>query len=363
MNLSTILLFKRHSSMVKYMHMNPKIIATIGPKSESYETLKALAEAGMDIARLNFSHATYEQWTRTKQYLERIKEETGIEVKMMMDLQGPRIRVGYLPKEIEIKKGETYMFLYGKANLRKKQIPIDHEDLYKDVKVGEPFYISNGTIEMEITKIKKNKIFAIAQRGGILISRKGINIPKTNLTSGALTEKDKSDAAFGIQDGADYISLSFVQASDDLDQLRKITDDKVGIIAKIERGTALKDIDNIIQSSDGIMVARGDLGIEVPIEELPIIQKDLIRHAHQHGKPAIVATEMLTSMMNRPHPTRAEVSDIANAIFDGADAIMLSDETASGNYPVEAVAIMKKIAKRADEYFNSTNYLEIRNDL
>lgn len=353
-NKHAIILF----SMVKLIYMNPQIIATIGPNSEDYKTLKALAEAGMNIARLNFSHATFEQWQNTRQYLAQIKEETGVDVKLMMDLQGPRIRVGYLAHEMEIKKGETYLFFSGKANIKRRQVPIDHPDLYKDVKVGEPFYLANGMIEMEITKIRSKKIFALARRGGILISRKGINIPETNLSSGILSKKDIEDAKFGIKNGADYISLSFVQTSDDIKELRGIIDGNTPIIAKIERATALKDIDNIIKASDGIMVARGDLGIEVPIEEVPIIQKDLIRHAHQWGKPAIVATEMLTSMMDRPRPTRAEVSDIANAVFDGADAIMLSDETASGMYPVEAVKIMKKIAQRADEYFNSTNYLE-----
>ncbi len=339
--------------------MNPRIIATIGPKSEDYKTLKALAEAGMNIARLNFSHATEEQWQKVRTSLSQIKEETGIDVKMMMDLQGPRIRVGNMSQKVKIKEGETYMFLYGKANVKRRQIPIDHPDLYNDVKVGEPFYLANGALEMEITKIRGKKIFAKAKNGGILVSRKGINIPETNLSNGILSEKDIKDAMFGSENGADYLCLSFVQTSEDINELRNlVSNDKVTIIAKIERATALEDIDNIIKASDGIMVARGDLGIEVPIEELPIIQKDLIRHAHQYDRPAIVATGMLASMMENPHPARAEVADIANAIFDGADALMLSDETASGNYPVEAVEIMKKIAQRTDEYFNSTNYLE-----
>ncbi|MFA5431817.1 MAG: pyruvate kinase [Candidatus Paceibacterota bacterium] len=338
--------------------MNPKIIATIGPKSEDYETLKEMAKAGMNIARLNFSHATYDQWEKIKTSLVNIKKETGIEVKMMMDLQGPRIRVGKFPEQIEMTKGETYAFFYGKANIKHKEIPIDHPDLFNDVKVGEPFYLANGLIELEVTEIKKEKIFAKVKRGGILLQRKGINIPETNLSSNVLTDKDIEDAKFGIANGADYICLSFVQIENDLVKLREITRNKSLIIAKIERATALRNLDGIVRSSDGIMVARGDLGIEVPIEELPMIQKELIRQAHWYQKPAIVATEMLTSMMTCPSPTRAEVSDIANAIFDGADSVMLSDETASGNYPLEAVKIMKKIAKRADDYFNSTNYLE-----
>lgn len=339
--------------------MNPKIIATIGPKSEDYETLKSLALSGMNIARINFSHATYEQWNNIKKTLNRIKKETGNEVRMMMDLQGPRIRVGRLPHEIQMNKGETYAFVYGEVNIQNKEIPIDHADLFKDVRRGESFYLANGSIELEIVEIKNEKIFARVNRGGILLSRKGINIPETNLSNGVLTKKDIDDAKFGATHGADYICLSFVQTGNDIDELRNIIkNNKISIIGKIERATALRNLDEIIKTSNGIMIARGDLGIEVPIEELPIIQKEIIRHCHWYQKPAIVATEMLISMMDRPHPTRAEVSDISNAIFDGADAIMLSDETASGNYPIEAVKIMKKISKRADEYFNSINYLE-----
>jgi len=339
--------------------MNPKIVATIGPKSEDYEMLKELAKSGMNIARINFSHATFEQWKNIKRDLARIKEETGIEVKMMMDLQGPRIRVGKLPHPIQMEKGETYSFFYGEADIENKEIPIDHADLFKDVRKGESFYLANGLLELEIIDIKDEKILARVHRGGLLLSRKGINIPETNLSSGVLTKKDIEDAEFGIANGADYICLSFVQTGNDIEELRKILgSSKASIIGKIERASALRNIDEIIKASDGIMVARGDLGIEVPIEELPIIQKEIIRHAHWYQKPAIVATEMLISMMDRPHPTRAEVADIANAVFDGADAVMLSDETASGNYPAEAVKIMKKIAKRADDYFNSTNYLE-----
>ncbi|MFA5087368.1 MAG: pyruvate kinase [Candidatus Paceibacterota bacterium] len=337
--------------------MNPKIIATIGSKSEDYKTLKGLVRAGMNIARVNFSHATFEQWNKIKSALSRIEKETGIRVKLMMDLQGPRIRVGKLTNPVKIVKGETYAFFYGETTDKEKEIPIDHEDLYNDIKVGEPFYLANGAIELEVIEIKDKKIFARAQSNGILFSRKAVNIPETNFSGGAMTAKDIEDAKFGLANGADYICLSFVQTGEDIQALKKLlTSNKTTVIAKIERATALKDIDNIIKYSDGIMVARGDLGIEVAIEELPILQKELIRHAHWYKKPAIVATEMLASMVERPHPTRAEVADIANAIFDGADAVMLSDETAMGNFPVESVEYMKKIAQRADEYFNSINY-------
>lgn len=338
--------------------MNPKIIATIGLKSEDYKTLKGLARAGMHIARLNFSHATPEQWNKIKSSLSKIERETGVKVKMMMDLQGPRIRVGKLTEPVEIIRGEVYAFVPESSNPEPKEIVIDHPNLYGDMKIGEPFYLANGSIELEVIEIKGQKILAKAHQGGMLFSRKAINIPETNYSGKAFTDKDLEDVKFGIANGADYICLSFVQSGEDILNLKKIIGNKKAtVIAKIERATALKNIDEIIRCSDGIMIARGDLGIEVPIEELPIIQKELIRHAHWHQKPAIVATEMLSSMIDRPHPTRAEVADIANAIFDSADAVMLSDETAMGKFPIQSVEFMKKIAERADEYFNGANHL------
>ena len=339
--------------------MNPKIIATVGLKTESYEMLKAMALAGTNIVRLNFSHATPEQWFSVQKSLKKIKKEIGLEVKMMMDLQGPRVRIGQLPHEIHLNEGDVYCFCSRPTDLDKKEIFIDHKDLIDDVEVGHPFYLANGAIEMDVTAIKNGCLFAKVERGGLLASRKGINVPKTTLRGGALTKKDIEDAKFGATHGADFMCLSFVQSSEDVKKLRKIVaNDKIQIIAKIERAPALEVIDDIIQASDGIMVARGDLGIEVPMEELPILQKHLIRLAHWHEKPAIVATEMMASMAEKPKPTRAEVSDVANAVFDGADAIMLSDETAVGKYPIETIKAMKKIAKRADDYFNNTNYLK-----
>lgn len=338
--------------------MDPKIIATVGPSSDDYQILKTMVEEGMNIVRINFSHGTFEQWRRVKKYLAQIEEETGKHVKMMLDLQGPRIRVGVMEKEMEIKKGEIYSLFYGKADPAKNEIQIDHSELYKDMKIDHNFFLANGMIELETTEVKGKKIFAKAIRGGILLSRKGINIPETNLSGSVITEKDIKDAIFAAENDADYVCLSFVQEGKDIRELKKIMkNNKIKVIAKIERATALKDIDNITKLADGLMVARGDLGIEVPMEELPIIQKELIRRAHWHKKPAIVATEMLASMIDKPRPTRAEVCDISNAIFSGADGVMLSDETASGAYPIEAVSMMKKIVKRTDEYYNGTNYL------
>ena len=337
--------------------MNPKIIVNVGKRSSDYELLKKMALAGMNIARLNFSYATNDQLIELKENLKKIKEKTGKDVKIIQDLCGPRIRIGNLPKDIHMTEGETFSFSFDSCEKGdEKCVFIDNEQLIKDVEVDHPLFLANGAIELTVTKIAKGKIYAIVERGGLLSSRKGVNVPMTNLSSGGLTEKDEKDAAFGASQDVDYMGLSFVQTAEYVIKLRKIVGDKVKIIAKIERATALPEVDKIIKESDGIMIARGDLGIEVPIEELPILQKELIHHAHWAKKPAIVATQMMLSMVEKNHPTYAEVTDVANAVFDGADAMMLSDETSIGKYPLECVVMMKKIIDRADEYFNKTNY-------
>lgn len=336
--------------------MNPKIMANVGQRSADYPLLKKMAQAGMEIARLNFSHASNEQLIELKANLKKVKKETGKDVKILQDLCGPRIRVGVLPQDIHMEGGQVYSFSFNKCGNDKTCIPIDHKELIDDVKVGHPFYLANGAIELTVKKIENGKIYAVVERDGHLSSRKGINVPKTKLSGGGLTKKDEDDAKFGAEQKVDYIGLSFVQSEEDVIKLRAIVGPKINIIAKIERESALLALDNIIRESDGIMIARGDLGIEVPIEELPILQKELIRHAHWHKKPAIVATQMMLSMVEKPHPTYAEVTDVANAVFDGADVLMLSDETSVGKYPLECVVMMKKIIDKADEYFNKTNY-------
>jgi len=339
--------------------MNTKIVATIGPKSQDYEVLKEMIKSGVNIVRINFSHATPEQYHVIKGNLDKIKAETGLEVKILFDLQGPRIRVGKLAHEIEMREGEIYSFMYNAGNIDNLEVPIDDDGLVDDIKVGEPFFLANGDLELKVVEIKGRTILAQVERGGLLLSRKAINIPKTILKRDVLTPKDLEDIKFALEVKPDYVAMSFVQTGDNVRRLRQLLgDSKIGIIVKIERATALDCIDDIIRESDGVMVARGDLGIEVPLEDLPIIQKNLIRHAHWHDKPAIVATQMMISMVNHPRPTRAEVSDVANAIFDGADSVMLSDETAAGEYPVETVKTMKKIIDRTNNYFNNRNYFE-----
>lgn len=338
--------------------MNPKIMCNVGKRSADYELLKQMTLAGMEIARLNFAHANNDQLIELKEHLVKIEKETGKKVTILQDLCGPRIRIGVLPEDIHMKEGEVYAFEYNNCDLANKVVPIDHKELIDDVQVGHPFYLINGAIELTVTVIKDNKIYAKVERGGLLTSKKGINVPQTKLRGGGLTEKDIEDAKFGAKEKVDYVGLSFAQSAEDVRKLRKIVGPDIKIIAKIESAVALKVVDEIIKESDGIMIARGDLGIEAPVENLPILQKELIRHAHWHNKPAIVATQMMLSMVEKSHPTYAEVTDVANAVFDGADVLMLSDETSVGKYPLECVQTMKKIIDKTDEYFNKTNYWE-----
>lgn len=337
--------------------MNTKIIATVGPKTESPKDLVSLLNAGVDIVRVNFSHASFEQFERIKKIIADFNKKSDRKIKLILDLQGPRIRVGKLPSAgLILKDGEIASFSYGVRNKEYdgKIIPIDSASLHADIKKGDPLFLCNGDIELTVTEVKHKIIKGVVIQGGLLSSNKGINIPNTNLKAGGLTKKDIADVNFGLKVGVDYIALSFVQTSHDVERLRKIINSSkngkdIKIISKIERGIALKNIDSIIIASDAIMVARGDLGIEIPIEDLPIVQKNLVRHAHWHDKPAIIATQVMTSMIKNPHPTRAEISDIANAVFDGADMVMLSDETAVGEYAVEAVQILKKVIERTEK--------------
>lgn len=342
--------------------MNTKIVATIGPKSESEEALTALMKNGVDMVRVNFSHATYDQYKRIKKIIDAFNKEGERKVSLMLDLQGPRIRVGKFPEGgITLHVDEVYQFTYSKLPYKKGGvIPIDNSDLYKDIKKNHPLFLCNGAIELMVSEVKNKVITAKVINGGVLSSNKGINVPDTNMQKGGLTAKDIKDLKFGLSAGMDYVALSFVQTAADVTRLRTLLGkkSKVKIISKIERGIALKNIDKIIAASDVIMVARGDLGIEVPIEELPVIQKNLIRHSHWHNKPTILATQVMTSMIKNPHPTRAEVSDIANGVFDGADMIMLSDETTIGDYSLEAIKLLKKVITRTEENIYKTYIID-----
>lgn len=332
------------------MKQQIKTICTIGPASEDPTILGELVANGMDVARLNFSHATNEQFLRVKDLIEEYAIVYGKKVHIMLDLQGPRMRCGDIPETgMLLEEGSTVWFSTDAHD--HKAIHINDPFLHEDIKVNHPLYLANGDLELAVTKLDGKRIEARVVRGGILHARKGVNVPETNVTSRGLTEKDIEDVQFGIANGATMVAMSFVKDGEDIRRLRQyIADTTIKIVAKVEIKQALLHLDDIIAQSDIIMVARGDLGIELPLETLPLVQKDIIRRCLKANKPAIVATQMLMSMVDHPRPTRAEVSDAANAVLDGAEYLMLSDETAFGKYPVEALQYLVKTAQKVEEY-------------
>lgn len=335
--------------------MKTKIVATIGPKSESREVLSRLIESGMDIARMNFSHCTEEEFKNRQKIIKEESQRLGRQVTILLDLQGPRIRIGKIDGERELVKGELVTFTVGQEEPGK--IFIDYAPLIEAIEVGQPLYLSSGELELVVKEKRGNDLIAEVVRGGGLRSRKGVNVPETELSFGGLTEKDLKDLSFGLEQGVDYVAVSFVQTANDIKVVQDIVRGRARVIAKIESSQALRNIDEIIKASDAIMVARGDLGVELPMEKVPFVQKNLVRHCHWHNKGVIVATQMLLSMMHSKKPTRAEVSDVANAVLDGADAIMLSDEVANGDYPVESVEMAVRIAKETELLFHETDNL------
>lgn len=337
--------------------MQTKIIATIGPKSESPDTLKALVREGMDIARMNFSHCTYEEYEKRAAHLRKFSKDLKKEVQILQDLKGPRIRVGDLPPEgLRLTDGEEICFSTDKK-VSGSCIFMNDPHIHLDLKVGDPIYLANGAMEAEVRKISGRKIICRVVRGGVLHSRKAVNAPHTKLTTSGLTKKDIEDVRFGLKNGVDYIAMSFVQSAKDVEHLRRLVGNKAKIISKIESAVGLGNIEEIVKASDAIMIARGDLGVEMPMEKLPFIQKHLTQLAIWHGKGVIAATQMLSSMIEHDHPTRAEVSDIANAVWDGVDAVMLSDETAAGQNPVAALKTMKKVVQEARNSMYQKNRL------
>lgn len=325
-----------------------KIVATIGPASKSKKVLTEMIDAGLDIARFNFSHGKYSQfssWTKTIREVAKKKKRV---VKILQDLQGPRIRTDIsLPKAgIFLKKGSKIKVGFGKY--KKGFLAIDYPGLVKDIKVGTNIFLSDGAVELRVFDKEKNQAEAIVINGGIVYARKGVNIPNADLKISPLTQKDKADIKWGIRNKVNYIALSFVKDENDIKELKKLVG-KIKVVAKIERPQALKNLKKILKVVDGVMVARGDLGIEIRLEKVPDAQRKIINDARKAKKLVIVATQMMESMLTNPHPTRAEVSDIDTAVIEKADAVMLSEETAIGKYPAEAVRIMEKICKEAEK--------------
>lgn len=330
-----------------------KIIATIGPASSNPSTIAQLLDAGMDVARLNFSHGTHEYHAENIAMLRDIARQHQRPLAILQDLQGPKIRTGILQNEqpVHLNNGDPFTITTREVVGSASCVSTTYQALPRDVKPGDRILISDGLLELQVTSTNHDEVHTEVVVGGELRQKQGINLPQVDISAPALTPKDAEDLEFGLEHGVDYVALSFVRQASDITEIKEriaARGKNVPVIAKIEKPEALEDIQAILSLADGIMVARGDLGVEIPAEKLPVVQKELIEAANAAGKPVITATQMLDSMIRNPRPTRAEASDVANAIFDGTDAVMLSGETASGLYPVEALKMMARIASEAD---------------
>jgi pyruvate kinase len=329
-----------------------KIVCTIGPATRSRDAIRALAEAGMNVARLNFSHGTHAEHGEVVGWVREISRELGHEIGILQDLGGPKVRTGTLKMPVvELRAGREFTITTRDVEGDDSTVGITYKSLPRDVAIGDRLLLSDGEIELEVLEITATDVRCRIVVGGKLTSHKGLNLPTATLNLPAITEKDRDDLKFGVAQGVDFIALSFVRSAADLNLARTLVYGAGGeqpVIAKIEKHEALRNIDEIVAASDGLMVARGDLGVEVPIERVPLAQKMIIRKANAAGKPVITATQMLKSMVDSPRPTRAEVTDIANAIVDGTDAVMLSEESAAGHYPTRAVAMLVKVAKATE---------------
>ncbi len=330
-----------------------KIVCTIGPASRSEETIREMVKAGLDCARLNFSHGTHDEHGEVISRIRSVEQQLKRPIGIMMDLAGPKIRVGDIgQRAIELTQGETVVISEdvvspSSSTDAPKVIPIGYPGLAKEVAPAQRIFIADGTIELVVLGVSGDTITARVAGGGVVTSRKGVNLPDTRLSVTSFTEKDALDLAFGLAAGVDWVSMSFVRKSSDIELVKKIIaqkNKKTPVIAKIEKAEAVSNIDSILAAADGLMIARGDLGVETPLEDVPLVQKRLIDLANGAGKPVITATQMLESMVEQLRPTRAEVADVANAVIDGTDAVMLSEETAVGKNPVLTVATMAKIA-------------------
>jgi len=329
-----------------------KIICTIGPASESEEMLRALIDAGMNVARFNFSHGTHEEHREKFKRLVRIRKEMGKPVATLMDTKGPEIRLkDFEGGKVMLEKGKGFTLTTEDVMGTAERASITYKDLVKDVKAGGSILIDDGLIELRIDNVTDTDIHCTVINGGPVSNHKGVNVPDTDLSMPFISEQDRADIEFGAKLGYEYIAASFTRTADDIREIRSILDQfgsRMKIIAKIESTQGVNNIDEILDVADGVMVARGDLGVEVPMEEVPVYQKHIIHLAEVRGKIVVTATQMLDSMMHNPRPTRAEATDVANAIYDGTTAIMLSGETASGAYPLEAVRTMSRIAEAAE---------------
>lgn len=333
---------------IAHSQKRTKIVATVGPACDTYPALLSLVKAGVNVFRLNFSHGTHEDKLAVIEKVRRIIKEEPYNISLLADLQGPKLRVGELEDgKIILKEGDEFIFTTEKMIGTKEKIYVSYPKLAKDVKPDERIFLDDGKMELKVLKVLNDKeVLMRVTLGGTLTPKKGVNLPDSALTMKSMTDKDMADLEFIIEQKLDWVALSFVRKADDIKALKKlikVKESKIKVIAKIEMPEALKNLRDIIVESDGVMVARGDLGVEIPIEQVPVIQKDLIRKCMHRAKPVIVATQMMESMLDRTKPNRSEVSDVANAVLEGADAVMLSGETATGLYPTLVVETMSKI--------------------
>jgi pyruvate kinase len=344
--------------MDKFSYNKTKIVATVGPASNSKEMLLALAKEGVDVFRLNFSHGTHEDHQKVINFVREINAELGTHIALLQDLQGPKIRVNEVREGTILKPHETLIITTEELVGDKEMVSTSYKGLPKDVKPGDMVLIDDGKIELKVREAREKDVVCEVVYGGVLKSRKGINLPFSRVSAPSLTEKDFKDLEFGLKNKVDWVALSFVRKAKDIDILREIITERKSttrIVAKIEKPEALENIDAIIAATDAVMVARGDLGVEIWLEEVPMVQKMLVEKCNKYAKPVIVATQMMESMIENPRPTRAETNDVANAVMDGADALMLSAETAAGKYPLEVIRSMVRtigsVEKQASLYY------------
>ena len=331
-----------------------KIVCTLGPATDKEDVLEQLIASGMNVARLNFSHGDYKEHKARMDKVKELRKKYNTQTAIMLDTKGPEIRLGLFEQgEVILKENQKFTLYCTEHPGNEEGVSITYQDLYQDVAEGTMILIDDGLVEMQVDEIKDKAIVCTVKNGGKISGRKGVNVPNVKLSMPFLSEKDKEDILFGIQEDVDFIAASFVRRADDIHKMRKYLNDHGGydihIIAKIENMEGVKNIDDILEAAEGVMVARGDMGVEIPYEEVPVIQKMIIKKGVNLGKQIITATQMLDSMMKNPRPTRAETTDVANAIYDGTGAIMLSGETAAGLYPVESLLTMIKIADRTEQ--------------
>jgi pyruvate kinase len=342
--------------------LRTKIVCTLGPASHDEAAISAFIDAGMAVARINFSHGTHADHARRIEAVRRVASRADRPVAILADLQGPKLRVGVLPEGgIMLREGEALSLVDQPSSTDPSVIPLPHPEVLRDVQPGDRLLLDDGLLELRVLDSDGERVRANVVTGGVLTSRKGLSLPHAHLQIPCLSDKDRADAAFGVEHEVDYFGLSFVRNGEDVTHLRTYLQElgaETPIIAKIEKPEALGRIDEILEVSDGMMVARGDLGVEAPAEDVPIAQKRIIRACNRAGKPVITATQMLDSMMRNPRPTRAEASDVANAILDGSDAIMLSGETAVGRYPRQAVQMMARIAEVTERSMSYADWLQ-----